>query len=189
MADRGGECFVVLCQVCFSLLRAGRARFPGLGALVVRIAHFFPFVQQAGIDLPDHGRQVKFHLAHLIVLGRIGHGLREHFENAVEVAQQDALGALQFVVANVIGEGAERLKHLTRDGLGTDVFLAHPRMPVGEGVEGGINKFAVGFGIFQLFQLFHALIVFQPLHLHLRHFLRFNFVQLLAQDDVGIVHD
>ena len=104
----------------------GGRDFLGFGALVIRIAHFFPFVQQAGIDLPDHRGEIKFHLAHLVVLGRVGNGLRQHLENAVQMAQQHALGALQFVVADVIGEGTERLEHLARDGFGPDIFLARP---------------------------------------------------------------
>ena len=48
---------------CGGFLRAGRAHFLRLGALVIRVAHFLPFVQQAGIHLPDHRAQVKFHFA------------------------------------------------------------------------------------------------------------------------------
>ena len=109
--------------------------------------------------------------------------------HAGKIAQQNALGALQFVVADVIGEGAERLEHLARDGLGIDVFLAHPRVAVGEGVEGGIDEFAVGLGIFQVLQFFDALFVGDAFHLHLGHLAVFQAVELFAQDDVRVLDD
>ena len=59
-------------------------------------------------------------------------------------------------------------------------------MPGGKSVEGGIDELAVGLGIFQLLQFFHALVVFDALHLHLGHFAVFDLVELLAQDDVRI---
>jgi hypothetical protein len=51
---------------------AGRADFLRFGALVIRIAHFLPFVQQAGIHLANHRGEIKFHLAHLSFLAASG---------------------------------------------------------------------------------------------------------------------
>ena len=160
VADGGGEGLGVAGDVGGGFLGAGRAHFLGLGALVARVAHLLPLVEQAGIHLADHGAQVEFHFAHRVVLGGVGHGLREDLVDAVQVPQQDAFGALQFVVADVIGEGAERLEHLARDGLGPDVLLADPRMLVGKGVEGGVDELAVRLRVFELLQLLHPLVVF-----------------------------
>jgi hypothetical protein len=52
-----------------------------------------------------------------------------------------------------------------------------------------VNEFAVGLGVFEFFQFLHALVVFDALHLHLRHLLVFDLVELLAQDDVGVFED
>ena len=140
------------------VLRASRA---GAQRLVVRVAHLLPFVQQARVHLADHRAQVELHLPHRVGLGAVGHGLAEHLVDAVQVPQQHALGALQFVVADVIGERAELLEHLAGDGLGPDVLLAHPRVLVGEGVEGRSRRTrGCGFGIFELLQLLHPLVVF-----------------------------
>ena len=103
--------------------------------------------------------------------------------------QQNALGALQFVVADVIGERAERFEHLPRDGFRPDVFLAHPRMLVGKGVEGGIDELPVRLRVFELLQFLHPLVVFDPFHLHLGHLLVLHLVELFAQDDVRVFED
>ncbi len=104
--------------------------------LVARVAHPLPLVEQAGVDAAQHVAQVQLHLAHVVGLRAVGHGLAEHLVDAVEVAQQQALGALEAVLLHVVGERAEALEHLAGDRLGPDVLLAHPRVPVGEGVEG-----------------------------------------------------
>ena len=129
LADRRGESPGVARDVLLGCIGAGRTDFLRFGAQVIGIAHFLPFVQQTGIHLANHRSEVKFHLAHRLVLGRVGHRLRQHLEDAIQMAQQNPFGPLQFVVADIIGKRTERLEHLPRDGLGPDVFLAHPRMP------------------------------------------------------------
>ena len=133
--------------------------------------------------------EVKFHFPDGVILGGVGDGLREDLIDAVQVPQQHAFGPLEFVVADVIGEGAERLEHLPRDGFGPDVLLAHPGMLVRKGVEGRVDELAVRLGVFQLLQLFDALVVFDPGHLHLGHLLALQLVELLAQDDVRVFQD
>ena len=59
--------------------------------LIIRVAHLFPFIEQAGIDLPDHRAEIEFHFAHGVVLRGVGHGLRQHLVNAGEMPQQTAL--------------------------------------------------------------------------------------------------
>ena len=182
--------FVSRVMSCGGLLGAGRTHFScSPRGLIIRVAHLFPFIDQAGIDLPDHRAQIKLHFADRIVLGGVGHGLRQHFVNAGKMAQQQALGALQFVILDVIRKRAELLEHLARDRFRPDVFLAHPRMPVGKRVEGGIDEFAFRLGIFELLQFLHALVVFDALHLHLRHLLVFHLVELFAQDDIRVFED
>ena len=100
--------------------------------------------------------------------------------------QQEAFGALQVVVADVIRERAERFEHLAGNRFWPDVLLAHPRMFVGKGVEGRVNELAVRLGILKLFQLLDALVEFDAGHFHLRHFLALKFVQLFAQDEVRV---
>jgi len=60
---------------------------------------------------------------------------------------------------------------------------------VGKGVESGIDKIAVGLGVFQFFELFHALLIIETGHLHLRHLPALDFVELLAQDDLRVLED
>ena len=55
---------------------------------------------------------------------------------------------------------------------------------VGKGVERGIDEFAVRLRIFELFQFFHPLVVFDAFHFHLGHLLVLHLVELFAQDDV-----
>ena len=69
---------------------------------------------------------------------------------------------------------------------GLDVFLAHPRMPRGEGVERGIDELAVRLGVFEFLQFLHPLVVFDAFHFHLGHLLVLHLVELLAQDDVRV---
>ena len=141
------------------------------------------------IHLPDHRAEIKLHLAHGVVLRGVGHGLGQRLVDAGEMPQQQALGALEFVDLDVIGERAELLEHLPRDGLGPDVFLTHPRVTLRERVERGVDELAVRLGVFQLFQFLHALVVLHAVLLHLGDGLRFELVELPAQDQVRVFED
>ncbi len=57
-ANTGGKAFDVPRNVFLGFFRAGGPDLFCLGALVRWVAHFFPFVQQAGIDLPNHRAQI-----------------------------------------------------------------------------------------------------------------------------------
>ncbi len=105
------------------------------------------------------------------------------------MAQQQALGALDVVVPDIVREGAVVLEHLPGDGLGTDVLRAHPGMLVGEIVEGAVDELPLGFWVFHLLQLGDALVVFDALLLHLGHPLGLQTVQLFPQDDVRVLED
>ena len=105
------------------------------------------------------------------------------------MAEQQPLRTLEFVVADVVGEGAEVLEHLPRDAFRADVLLTDPRMLVGEGVEGGVNELAVRLGVFQFLQLGHAFVVFDALGLHRRDGAAFHLVELLAEDDGRVFQD
>ena len=153
---------------------------------VTRIAHPFPFFDEAGIDLANHRAQVLFHLAHRVVLGRLGNGLHQHLMDAGEMPQKHALGALQPVIFDVIRERTELFEHFARDRFQSDVFLPDPGMLVGESVERRINEFAIGFRMFELLQLIDALLILHAFHFHLGHLLRLQLVQLFAQHDVGV---
>ena len=109
--------------------------------------------------------------------------------DAGEVAQEETLGAVEFVIPDVIGERPERFEHFACDGFGADVFLSDPGMAVGEGVEGGVDEFAFGLGVFELIELIHAILVFDALGLHFGDALALEFVQLPTEDDVGIFED
>jgi hypothetical protein len=86
--------------------------------------------------------QVDFHFADRVGLRGIGNGVGEDFVNAVDVAQEQAFRAVEFVIFDVIAEGAELLEHFADDGFGANVFLADPGMAVSEKIEGGVNEFA-----------------------------------------------
>ena len=73
--------------------------------------------------------------------------------------------------------------------LGRMFFLAHPGMLRGEFVEGGINKFAIRFGVFELFELLHALVILDAFHFHLGHLAVLHLIELFAEDDVRIFED
>ena len=188
-AQRGGEGDFVPRDVARGFVGSRRADFASLPGPVVRVAHLLPFVEEAGIDLPDHRAEVELHLPQGIILREVGHGLREHFFDVGQIAQQHALGALEFVEFDVVGERAELLEHFARDRFGADILLSHPRMPVGERVEGGVDEIAVRLRVFELLQFLHALVVFHPLHLHLGDGLAFHAVELLAQDGVRVFQD
>ena len=51
-------------------------------------------------------------------------------------------------VNELVGEGAVVFEHFADDAFGADVFLADPGVAVGEEVEGGVDEFAAGFGVF-----------------------------------------
>ncbi len=103
--------------------------------------------------------------------------------------QEQPLGPRQVVLAHVVGEGAKTLPHLPGDGFRTDVLLADPRMPPGEGPEGLVDEIALGLGVLELLQFLHALLVLEPFQLHARHRLGLELVQLFPQDDVGVLED
>jgi len=90
---------------------------------------------------------------------------------------------------DVVGKGAKGLEHLAGDGLGFDILLPHPRVPIRKGVEGRVDELAIRLGMLQLFQLRHSLLVIQPGHLHFRHLPALELVQLLAENDVRIFED
>jgi hypothetical protein len=122
--------------------------------------------------------KVEFEFADGLGFGGVGHRLGQDFVGAGEVPEEETFGALQFVIADVIGEGTERLEHFAGDGFGVDVFLADPGMAVGEGVEGGIDELGVGFGMFEFFEFLHAFLVFDALEPSSRRALGFQFVEL-----------
>ena len=103
--------------------------------------------------------------------------------------QQQALGPLQLVVEHVLGERAEVLEHLARDRLGADVLLADPRVPVGERVERLVDEVAQRLRVFELLELLHALLVLDAVRLHLRDRAVLDAVELLAQDQLGVLED
>jgi hypothetical protein len=105
------------------------------------------------------------------------------------MAQQQPLGALDLVELYVVGEGAELLEHLARDRFRPDVLLADPRVLRGEFVERAVDEVAVGFGILELLEFLHALVVFDSLHLHLGDGAIFHLVELPAQDEVRVFED
>ena len=98
MAHQRREPLGVARDVARGFLGPGRTQLR-LGFLhaarpVVGIAHPLPFLQQAGIHLPDHRAEKKFHLAQGVVLRCVGHRLREHLVHAGEVPQEQAFRAL-----------------------------------------------------------------------------------------------
>src|SRR5262245_43071106 len=71
VADNSRECSNIPSDILGGLLSAGWTNFLGLFLLVIRIPHFFPFIEKARIDLANHGAEVKFHFTNSISLDRI----------------------------------------------------------------------------------------------------------------------
>ncbi len=183
-ADEGGELAFVAGDVgwlgwgvCFGI------RFP------VGVAQAFPFVEQAGVGAAQEAGEPSFEFLEGFGFGGVGDGLGEDFVDAAEVAEEDALGAMEVVVVDVVGKAAEVLEHFAGDGFGADVFLADPGVGGGEVVEGVVDEVAIGFGVFEFFQFGDALLVRDALCLHGVHGLGFDFVELAAEDDVGVFED
>ena len=59
--------------------------------LAVRIAHPIPLVLEARVDGAQQRLEIQLHLAHVIVLDAVRHGLAQHLVDAVQVPEQQAL--------------------------------------------------------------------------------------------------
>lgn len=153
------------------------------------IAHAFPLLDQAGVDLANHKPQVGLHLAHRIVLGGVGDSLGQDLVNAVEMAEQEALRTLKLVDLDVVRKGPELLEHLPGDGLGADVLLADPRVFVREGIEGFVHELATRFGVLQLIQPGHAFVVLDAFLFPLGHLAVLHLVELSTKDDLGVLEN
>ena len=105
------------------------------------------------------------------------------------MAQQQALGALQAVLADVVVETEEALAHLADDRLGADVLALDPRMGGGERVEGLVEKLPPRLRVLDLLELLHAFGVVDALGLQFGEFLGLQFINLPAQDGVGVLDD
>ena len=125
-------------------------------------------------------------LVEVLGFGGVGDGLGEDFVNLAEVAEEDGFGALEFVGFNVVFEGLVVFNHLAGDRLGFDVFAAEIGVAEFEGVEGGVDEFGAGFGVFELVEQGDAVVELHALVLEAGHELRFQQIDLLAEDDVGV---
>ena len=62
-------------------------------------------------------------------------------------------------------------------------------MPVGEGIEGRVDKVGVRLGVLELLELGHTLVIVEPGRLHLLDRPGLQDVELPAQDGHGILED
>ena len=123
--------------------RAGPARLPRLPpARGSGCTRALPLLDQARVDLLEHGAKIRADLLELLGPQRLRHGLAERRVDLPEVAQQQALAALEAVAAHVVVEAAVALDHLARDRLRPDVLGLDPGMVLGEEVEGGVEELA-----------------------------------------------
>ena len=105
------------------------------------------------------------------------------------MAQQQALAALEAVLADVGGERLVALEHFAGDGLGPDILLLDPRMRRGESVELVVEKLAQRLGMLDFLQLGHALLVANARGFPFLDLQALLLVHLSAQDLLGILHD
>ena len=159
---------------------------PFLRRILIGIAHHFPLIEKARIDLTNHGAKINFDGLELFGLRQIGNSLRQRLVNVGNISQQNTFGALQIIISNVFIKSLKRFVHFARHRLGANSFLPHPRMFRGKGVKRIVNIVAVWLWILAFFQLCHAFFVFHAFHFHFIHAQIFNSRKLLAQNDVWI---
>ncbi len=181
-------------HVCL-LVRRARRRDRDRGAaggcerLVFGVLHPLPLVGEARVHPAQHRTEVVLHLEQVVGLRLVGHRLGEHLVDAVEVAEQQALDALQVVIQDVLGKRPELLEHLPGDRLRADVLAHDPGVPLGERVERGVDELLQRLRVLELLEFLHALVVLHPLGLHLGHPPVLDPVELAAEDDLRVLED
>ena len=123
------------------------------------------------------------------VFAGAGTRLHERLVGVAQVPEQRALGATELVLADVLVEVHEALEHLARDRLGPDVVAAHPGVLAREGVEGVVDELAQRLGVLELLELLDALLVLDARRLELAELHALEHLELLAQDEVGVLED
>ena len=146
-----------------------------------------PLVDQARVDALEHGAEVRDHVVHGLGLRGLGHRLHERVVDLRDVAQQQALDALQAVEAHVVVEAVVALEHLARDRLRVHVLVAHPRVASREELEGLLDERAARRERLHLVEPADALLVGHALGLQLREQLALDPVELLEQDRARIL--
>ena len=75
------------------------------------------------------------------------------------------------------------------DGFGANVFTAEIRVFGGVVVKGLIDKVSAGFGVFDFFEFFHALVVAEAVFLHFGYRFVLGPTDLGAEDLAGVFED
>jgi hypothetical protein len=150
-ADEGGELAFVAGDVgwlgwgvCFGI------RFP------VGVAQALPFVEQAGVGAAQEAGEPGFEFLEGFGFGGVGDGLGEDFVDAAEVAEEDALGAMEVVVVDVVGESCGSSRTSRGRWIWGGCFLADPGVGGSEVVEGVVDEIAIGLGVFEFLQLWRC---------------------------------
>ena len=123
------------------------------------VAHGLPLLDQRGVDSLEHCPQEGDDVVDRLSLDLIGDVLIEGFVDLGEVAEEHALGALESIAANVVGEAQIVLDHLPRHRFGPDGVAAYPRVIDTEALEGGENVIGDRLRVGYLVEAVHSLVV------------------------------
>ena len=139
--------------------------------------------------MADDEFEERFRLVDGFVFGGVRHGLGQDFVHLVEVAQQDRLGAFEFVGFDVVFERLIVLQHLPGDRLGPDVLAAQIRVAQLEGVEGGVDEILAGHRPLDFLKPGDARVILDALVLEAGHQLGFEQIDLFAQHHIRVFQD
>ena len=129
------------------------------------VAQRLPLLDQRGVDSLEHRPQEGDDVVDRFGLDLIGDVLVEGLVDLGEVAEQHALGSLETIATDVVGEAQIVLDHLPRHRLGPYGVAAHPRVVAAEVLEGGVDVIGDRLRVGHLVEAVHPLVVGDPLRL------------------------
>ncbi|OPZ71605.1 MAG: hypothetical protein BWY82_01664 [Verrucomicrobia bacterium ADurb.Bin474] len=151
--------------------------------------HPLPLVQQARIDSSQQTLKVNQDLIHRIRPIHRGQGTLENMIHLRQVPQQQPFNLLNTVGFDVVAKAAVAFIHLPDDRLRMDVFLTHPGMLTGKGIEGVINEIPLRLWILEGFEAFHSLVILDSSCFPFRDLFLFHLHQLSPQDGIRILNN
>ena len=134
---------------------------------VGHLARGLPGVHEAGVGGAHDEAKPRHDVVEALGALLGGHRAVEHAPGVREVAQQRSLRARELVVLDVGLEVRGRLEHVAQDRLGAQAVVARPRYLLAVGLEGGVELVLERLGVGDFGELVHALVVLEPLGLHL----------------------
>ncbi|KAK4045266.1 hypothetical protein OUZ56_032675 [Daphnia magna] len=157
------------------------ARLPRIRAL-----HPLPLVEEARVGRSDHRPKVLFDFTHRFGFVAVRNRLGKDFDDLRKVPKKQPLGALKFVMTDVLGKGPVALNHLAGDPLWAHLFASQPWVCQHKCIEFGPEELGLRAVVGDLFQFGHSLFVLDAGRLQFGHLLGFPLLDLFAENRVGV---